>query len=103
MVSHHPLVTIHPDTGEKVLYNSPGFLKFVVGMSEEESRPLLENLWRHQVRPDFTCRVRWAEGSLAIWDNRCTIHYASNDYPRQRRVMMRVSTVGEAPLPASLI
>jgi taurine dioxygenase len=51
-------------------------------MTEEESRPLIEWLALHQVRPEFTCRVRWTPGTLTIWDNRCTQHNAVNDYPR---------------------
>ena len=96
--SEHPVVRRHPVTGLSSLFVNEQFTSRFVGMSEEESRPLLDTLCRHQVRPDFTCRVRWRPNSLAVWDNRSTIHYASNDYPDMRRVMMRVSTVGEKPL-----
>ena len=96
--TEHPVVRRHPVTGQESLYVNEQFTTRFVGMTEEESQPLLATLFQHQVRPDFTCRVRWRKGTLAVWDNRSTIHYASNDYPNIRRVMMRVSTVGETPL-----
>ena len=97
-VAEHPVVRRHPVTGANTLFVNEQFTTRFVGMTEEESRSLLETLYRHQIRPDFTCRIRWKKGTLALWDNRTTIHYASNDYPNIRRVMMRVSTVGEEPL-----
>ena len=96
--AEHPVVRRHPVTGANCLFVNEQFTTKFVGMTEEESRPLLETLCRHQTRPDFTCRVRWKKGTLAVWDNRATIHYASNDYPNIRRVMMRVSTIGEEPM-----
>jgi taurine dioxygenase len=97
-VAEHPVVRRHPVTGANTLFVNEQFTTRFVGMTEQESRSLLETLYRHQIRPDFTCRIRWKKGTLALWDNRATIHYASNDYPNIRRVMMRVSTVGEEPL-----
>ena len=94
----HPVVRRHPVTGEGALFVNEQFTSRFLGMTEDESRSLLDTLCRHQVRPDFTCRVRWRKGTLAIWDNRSTIHYANNDYPNMRRIMMRVSTVGEEPV-----
>jgi len=101
LFAEHPVVRRHPLTGLPALYVCQQFTTRFCGMTEEESQPLLQTLFKHQVRPDFTCRIRWRKGSLAIWDNRSTIHYASNDYPDIRRVMMRVSTVGEPPEPFS--
>tara|TARA_Y100001934_G_scaffold96879_3_gene119666 strand:- start:35548 stop:36447 length:900 start_codon:yes stop_codon:yes gene_type:complete len=98
LFAEHPVVCTHPVTGRKCLFVNEQFTHRFVGMSEEESCPLLETLFRHQVLPDFTCRVRWQPGTLALWDNRATIHYASNDYPNIRREMMRVSTVGDVPV-----
>jgi taurine dioxygenase len=100
MFAEHPVVRRHPVTGSLSLFVNEQFTSRFVGMTEEESQALLQTLFRHQIRPDFTCRIRWQKGSLAVWDNRTTLHYASNDYPNIRRVMMRVSTVGEAPLAA---
>ena len=97
-VAEHPVVRRHPVTGDCSLFVNEQFTTRFVDMTEVESQPLLQGLFRHQVRPDFTCRIRWKKGSLAIWDNRSTIHYASNDYPNFRREMMRVSTIGEKPI-----
>jgi len=79
LVAEHPLVTVHPETGEKVLYCSPFFLRSIVGLEPGESRALLEMLWEHAVRPDFTVRFRWEPGSVAFWDNRSTAHLAPTD------------------------
>ena len=98
LAAEHPVVRRHPVTGLSSLFVNEQFTTRFVGMTEEESRALLDTLCRHQTRPDFTCRIRWRQGTLAVWDNRATIHYASNDYPNIRRVLMRVSTVGERPL-----
>jgi taurine dioxygenase len=87
----HPLVREHPETGRRGLFLNRIFTTGIEGMREEEARPLLEFLFDHCVRPDFTCRFRWTPGSLAFWDNRCTLHYATNDYPGVRRVMHRLT------------
>lgn len=86
----HPVVRSHPPSGREALYVNPGFTLRFVDMTPEESRPLLEFLYRHCERPEFGMRYRWAAGTLGIWDNRSTIHYASNDYPGQLRVMHRL-------------
>ena len=75
----HPVVIRHPDTGRKALYVNPGFTLRFDGWTEEELRPLLDYLYCHAVRPEFTCRFQWREGSLAFWDNRSTWHFAVND------------------------
>ena len=62
--------------------------------SADDSRPLLEHLYRHASRPEFTCRFRWREGSIAFWDNRATWHYAANDYHGERRLMHRITVAG---------
>jgi alpha-ketoglutarate-dependent sulfate ester dioxygenase len=97
--SEHPLVTVHPETGERLLYVSPGFLKSVVGLSPSESRKILEMLWEHLVRPEFTVRFKWNAGDIAMWDNRATAHLApsdifSTDFDRQ---LYRITLVGDVP------
>ncbi len=67
-------------------------------MTDEESQPLLEFLFRHQVRPEFTCRFVWRPGSIALWDNRCAQHNPVNDYHGFRRVMHRITLAGTRPV-----
>lgn len=97
MVTEHPLVTVHADTGEKVLFVSPNFLKSIPGLSIRESQLLLELLWEHVVRPEYTVRYKWEAGDVAFWDNRSTSHLAptdiwATDFERQ---MYRVTLVGK--------
>lgn len=94
----HPLVRVHADTGRRCLYVTGEYCIRFVGMTEEESAPLLKYLHQHVSRPEFTCRFRWRKGSLALLDNRCTQHYAINDYAGFRREMLRVEMDGERPL-----
>jgi len=96
-VAEHPVVRTHPDTGRKSLYLSRSHTTRFKGMTEEESAPLLNYLVQHQVRPEFTCRVRWAPGTLTVWDNRCTQHNAVNDYHGQRRRMRRLTVGAQTP------
>src|ERR671933_304398 len=96
-VAEHPVVRTHPETGRKALYvNTAHTLRFA-GMTEAESAPILDYLFRHQVRPEFTCRFRWRPGSIALWDNRCALHNPITAYQGPRRVMHRVTLAGDTP------
>jgi taurine dioxygenase len=95
--AEHPLVRSHPETGRKALYTSDAHTAHIKGWTEKESLPLLQFLWAHQVRPEFTCRFRWQVGSLAFWDNRAAMHNPINDYHGHRRVMHRVTLAGDKP------
>ncbi len=90
----HPVVITHPQTGKKALFVNPTFTLGFDGWSDEESKPLLNYLYSHATRPEFTCRFKWEEGSIAFWDNRSTWHLAVNDYHGQRRLMHRITING---------
>ena len=94
----HPVVRVHPVTGHKALFVNPVYTQRFEGMTVDESRPLLQYLFDHATRAEFTCRVRWAPGTLAIWDNRCLLHLAINDYDGSRRLLHRTTVAGERPL-----
>lgn len=96
--SRHPVARTHPVTGRKALYVNAGFAARFDGWSEAESQPLLDALAAHGGIAEFTCRVRWRPGTLVVWDNRCCLHYAHNDYAGQRRVMRRAVVEGEVPV-----
>lgn len=94
----HPVVRVHPVTGRKSLYLNDAYTYRFTGMSEEESQPLIQFLCNYAIRPHFTCRFRWQPGSLAVWDNRNTMHFAINDYHGHRRLMHRYTIKGDKPL-----
>ena len=93
-VSAHPVVVAHPETGRPLLYVNASYTYGFEGMTEEESRPLLDYLLDHGHRPEFTCRFRWETGSIAFWDNRCCKHLAIHDAGPFRRVMQRTQIAG---------
>jgi taurine dioxygenase len=93
----HPVVRVHPATGRRALFVNSIYTTRFEGMTAAESKPLLEFLYAHATQPEFTCRLRWRAGDLAVWDNRCTMHYAVNDYDGQRRLMHRTTIKGERP------
>lgn len=90
----HPVVAVHPDTGRKLLYVNRNFTKRIKGLAHAESEAVLGFLLRHVEQPEFQCRLHWRRGTTAIWDNRCTQHYAVCDY-RQQRTMHAVTVCGE--------
>ncbi len=96
-VSEHPAVRTHPETGRKCLYVNVAHTSHFKGMTEAESAPILNYLFQHQVRPEFTCRFAWSKGSLAFWDNRAAQHKPVNDYHGHRRVMRRITLAGDRP------
>ena len=100
METEHPLVRVHPETGERLLFVSPSFLKEIVGLTRTESERMLEMLWEHVVRPEYTVRFKWNAGDIAMWDNRATAHLAPSDifetdFDRQ---LYRITLVGDVPV-----
>ena len=93
----HPVVRTHPETGKKGLYLSVIHFSHFEGMSPEQSKPLYDTLMAHATKPEFTLRFRWKTGSVAFWDNRCTMHYAVDDRIESTRVMQRVTLEGDRP------
>ena len=91
----HPVIIRHPQTGREILYVNPAFTLHFEGWTREESMPLLTYLYQVAMQDRFHCRVSWAPGSLAIWDNRSTWHLAMNDYHGHRRLMHRITISGE--------
>lgn len=94
----HPLIRTHPETGRRALYVNAMFTESIVGLSPQESKTVLEYLYTHCVRAEFVHRLRWTAGTLAFWDNRCTMHYPLDDYPGERRIMHRITIAGDRPV-----
>ena len=95
--SEHPVVRTHPETGRQSIYVNRSHTARLKDMTVEESAPIINYLCDHMIRPEFTCRFRWRAGSIAVWDNRTTMHHAVNDYAGQRRHMQRITIKGDQP------
>ncbi len=98
--TEHPLVCRHPVTGRRHLFLSAALCRFV-GMTVAESWPIITFLKSHAQRVEYTCRLRWGPGTLAMWSNQCLMHAAINDYPGKRRVVLRTTVAGPPPIPAN--
>ena len=96
-LSYHPAVRTHPETGRKALFVNVAHTERFDGMTEAESKPILDYLFQHQIRPEFTCRFIWSPGAIAFWDNRACQHYAASDYFPNVRIMERVTIAGDRP------
>lgn len=93
----HPVVRVHPETGRRTLFVNRVFTQHIVGMDRADSDALLARLIAQYDRPEIQVRYRWSAGDVAFWDNRATLHYAISDYHPNRRVMERISIVGDVP------
>jgi len=97
-LAEHPVVRTHPETGQKALFVNVAHTAGIKGMTDEESAPLLQFLFQHQIKPEFTCRFAWEPNAIAFWDNRCVQHNPVNDYHGYRRVMHRITLQGDRPV-----
>ena len=98
----HPMVRTHPETGKKILYVNSMYTKRILDLEENESEDILNEIFKHQERLDFTCRFKWTENAVAIWDNRSTLHQGLTDFFPGRglgfeRVMDRIAIEGDNP------
>ena len=97
--SVHPVVRVHPETGERVLFVNPNFTSHIFELSRQESGHLLAMLYEHHANAAFTCRFRWQPGSIAFWDNRATAHLVPTDVPGgHHRSMQRITIAGDVPV-----
>jgi taurine dioxygenase len=93
----HPVIRTHPVKGTKNIFVNRLFTTHIEGMDKKESDELLEFLYQHMIKDEFTCRFRWQDNSMAIWDNRCTIHKPVNDYFPNYRQLRRITIHGDKP------
>ena len=100
LVAIHPVVRVHPVTGEKALFVNPGFTSHIVGVTGRESKAVLDLLYAEITRPEYTVRLRWEPGTVAFWDNRATAHLAPRDIEHLdlQRTLHRVTLVGDVPV-----
>ena len=100
--NEHPIVRTHPETRKKILFVNWTYTKKIIGMDKKESDEILNEIFKHQARLDFTCRFQWTENAVAIWDNRSVQHYAIADFfPGKglghERIMDRIAVQGDKP------
>ena len=100
--NEHPMVRTHPETNKKILYVNSMYTKKIIDMDKNESDEILQKIFQHQERLDFTCRFKWTENAVAIWDNRSTLHQGLTDFFPNRglgfeRVMDRIAIEGDHP------
>jgi len=100
--NEHPIVRTHPETRKKILFVNWTYTKKIIGMDKKESDEILNEIFKHQARLDFTCRFQWTENAVAIWDNRSVQHYAIADFFPGRglgheRIMDRIAVQGDKP------
>jgi len=94
----HPVIRTHPVTGRRAIFVNEGFTTRIDGLDAASSETLLNLLYRHVTRPEYTVRWRWRQGDVAVWDNRATQHYATDDYRPHHRIMHRATIIGERPV-----
>ena len=94
----HPIGRRQVSTGSTALFVNPIYTTRIEGYDAAESAEILDKLFRHATRPEFVCRLRWSPGTVAVWDNRTTLHYAVNDYDGHRRLLHRTTFAGERPV-----
>jgi taurine dioxygenase len=99
--AHHPVIRVHPETGQRSLFVNPLFTIKIDGVRRTESDALLSMLYDVATRPEHQMRWHWSAGDVAFWDNRCTMHYALLDYGKERRRMERVALEGDVPIGVS--
>lgn len=96
----HPMIRRHPRTGRDAIFVNPVYTVGIDGLREEEADAILGQIHEVATNPVHLCRFRWAPGSMAVWDNRCTMHLPLADYHGARREMWRTTVRGEVPVPA---
>ena len=98
LAAEHPVVRVHPETGRRSLFLSPAHASAFAGWSESDSEALLQYLFKHQISEEFCCRHQWQKNDIALWDNRCTLHYPVNDYDGHQRLLHRITLKGDIPV-----
>jgi taurine dioxygenase len=100
LVTNHPVVRVHPITGERALFVNPNFVDHILDVSPVDSRWILEHLFAELTRPEYTVRFHWEPGSVAFWDNRATAHLGPQDLDHLdvERVLHRITLIGDVPV-----